>query len=89
MQQLLQRLGRSDLGLVERVQVQLERLRLDDVRRIGRNDERGQRHLRLALQVQPRYLVGIPDIHAEEGQRAPFRQADLRAFRLARDREQQ
>jgi hypothetical protein len=68
-------------GLVEGIQVELERFRFDDVGRIGGRDGR-DRHLRLAAHVQPRHFVGVPDVDAEEGQRAG--QAQLVALLLAR-----
>jgi hypothetical protein len=74
-------------GLVEGIQVQLERLRFDDVGRIGRRRDGRDRHLRLAAHVQPRQFVGIPDVDAEEGQGAG--QAEFVALLLARDGKQQ
>jgi hypothetical protein len=62
-------------------------LRFDDVRRIGRRADGRDRHLRLAAHVQPRQFVGIPDVQAEEGERARDRQ--FVALLLARNREQQ
>ncbi|MNT42398.1 hypothetical protein D3C72_1788170 [compost metagenome] len=82
-----QRFGAVQFGLVERVQVQLERFRLDDVRRIGRRADLGDGHLRLAALVQPRQFIRIPDIEAEERQCAM--QLQLVALALARNRKQQ
>lgn len=49
--------------LVQRVEVQLERLGLDDVGRIGRNGELTNRHHRLARRQQPAQLKAVPVIH--------------------------
>ncbi len=87
LQQGLERVRAVEAGLVERVQVQLERLGLDDVGRIGRHREAGDGHLRLAPLVQPRQFIGVPDVDPEEGQRTL--QAQLVALALARDGEQQ
>nr|GEU28525.1 hypothetical protein [Tanacetum cinerariifolium] len=86
-QQRVQRIDAVETGLVERVQVQLERFRFDDVGRVGRHGDAGNRHLRLAAAVKPRDFVGIPDIDAKERQGAG--QPQFVALALARNREQQ
>src|SRR6185437_11154137 len=66
LQQGAQRGGAGQRLLRETVQVELERLRFDDVRRARRHAELGHRQLRLAVHVQPRQLVGVPDVGTVE-----------------------
>ena len=86
-QQFQQGLGAAEPGLVEGVQVQLEGFRFDDVGRVGRHREGGDRHLRLAAQVQPRDFVGIPQIEAEKRQAGA--DPEFVALGSTRDRKQQ
>src|SRR5690606_34381101 len=73
--------------LVEAVEIELERFRFDQVRRLGRYAEFADRHAGLATRIQPGQFVGIPDVDATERQGAA--EAELLAFRCARDRKQQ
>ena len=70
------------------VQVKLEGLGFDQVRRIRRHLERRGCHPRLAARVQPGQFVGMPAIYAGERQRARV-EADRRAAQGARDGIQQ
>lgn len=76
------RLATIEGGLVEGIEVKLERLRLDDVRRVRRDRELADRHHRLAGRGQPGQLVAVPDIHAAirqglgaQAKLGPFRRA--------------
>ena len=59
--------GIAKAGVVEAVEVELERLALNDVGRLARDGEVHQRHLGLAAQVEPRHLKRRPQIGPEEG----------------------
>src|SRR5579863_4083002 len=87
LEHLAQRIERVDLRLGERAEIQLERLRLDDVRRLGRHVERRDRDLWLAARIQPRELIRVPDIGAEERQLRT--DADRLARLVARNRKEQ
>ncbi|MCY1434427.1 hypothetical protein D9M71_504870 [compost metagenome] len=87
-QRRLKARGIGKRRLVQGVEIELERLRLDDVRRIRRNAEFADRHHRLARRQQPGQLEAVPEVHAFVRQ-GLSRQAQLRPLRGARDREQQ
>jgi hypothetical protein len=74
-------------AVVEAVEVELERLALDDVVAFAGHREVRQRHLRLAAQIEPAELVGRPHIGAQKRRRAHNPQ--LGAFAGARYRKQQ
>ena len=78
---------RRESRLVDRRQVELDRLRLDEPRRLRRHRERRDRDLRLARGVEPAKLVRGPEIDAAERQRGA--EAQLGALRRALDREQE
>ena len=59
--------GIAKAGVVEAVEVELERLALNDVGRLARDGEVHQRHLGLAAQVEPRHLKRRPQIGPEKG----------------------
>ena len=80
--------GVVEAAAVERVEVELERLGLDQVRRRRRQLEARGRHARLAARVEPAQLVGVPAVGADERKRARI-DADVAAPVVARDREQQ
>ncbi|MCY1435075.1 hypothetical protein D9M71_511550 [compost metagenome] len=83
-----QRLGAIEGTLVQRVEVELEGLGFDDVRRIRRNRELADGHHRLAARGQPGQLVAVPDIHAAIRQ-GFCAQAQLSPFGGPGNREQQ
>ena len=68
-------------------EIELQRLRFDDRRRVGWHAEFTDRDLRLAARIEPRDLVRGPQIDAAEGQR----RAQSERFPLARasDRKEQ
>src|SRR3546814_16568200 len=70
-----------------RVEVELERLRLDQLRRGRQHGDRGGGDGGLAARIEPAQLVGVPAIRSLEGQGAA--DAELGAAVRARDREQQ
>ncbi|OMP13454.1 hypothetical protein COLO4_01657 [Corchorus olitorius] len=71
--------------LVQGIEVELEGLGLDDVRRIGGNGEFADGHHRLAGRQQPGQLVAGPDVHAAKRQALPV-QPQLRPLGRPRDR---
>jgi hypothetical protein len=81
---LAQRVRARETFLVEAREIELERLRFDDVRRRRREAELGDGDLGLAARVEPRKLVGVPDVDAVERQR--IADAERFALRSARDR---
>ncbi|MNF82599.1 hypothetical protein D3C84_649080 [compost metagenome] len=88
LQHLLELPGAGIDGLVQRVQVKLERLGLDDVRRIGGNGELADGHHRLAGRRQPGQFVAVPVIHAQVRQGGSG-QPQLVPLGHAGDREEQ
>jgi len=79
--------GVTETGVVEAVEVQLERLALDDVGAFAGHGDMGDGHLGLAAQIEPRQLEGGPQVGPEEGRVTV--DADLLALAKAWDREQQ
>ena len=61
--------GRDRL-LRERAQVELERFRFDDARRVGGNAEATDRGLGLAAPIEPAHLVGGPQVDPAKRKRA-------------------
>src|SRR5690606_39666273 len=78
-----------EAGRVERVEVELERLGLDQAGRIGRYHHGGGAGLRAAAAIQPAKFVGMPAVVADEGKRGTGGQPKLGAGTGTRDREQQ
>ncbi|MNI53467.1 hypothetical protein D3C73_1083000 [compost metagenome] len=85
---LAQGFGAVQTGAVERVQIQLERLRLDQPRRGARHLHGGDGDLRFATRVEPAQLEGVPAVVADERQRGLV-EADLGAGADAGDGKQQ
>ena len=75
-------------GVVEAVEVELERLALDEIGGLAGNREMHERHLRLAAQVEPGQLEGRPQVGAEEGHLSALN-ADFFALGRAGQGEQQ
>ncbi len=65
--------GIRESRVVEAVQVELERLALDDVGGLAGNGDVREGDLRLAAQVQPRQLEGGPQVRPEKGAGCPSR----------------
>ena len=74
-------------AVVEAVEVELERLALDDVVAFAGHREVRQRHLRLATQIEPAELIGRPHVRPQKRRRS--HQPELGAFAGARYRKQQ
>ena len=62
------RLAGREAGVGERVQIELQRLGFDDVRRDAGHHQLGHGHHRLAALVEPGQLIGVPDVLAVERQ---------------------
>ena len=78
--------GISKHRVVEAVEVELERLALDDVGRFAGHGDVRQRHLRFAAWPKPAELKSSPNISAQKRQRS--RQPEFGALGLAGDRVQ-
>ena len=79
----------DDAFLMVAAKIELEGFRFDDVGCRRRNAELGERDVWLAVRIEPRELVSVPDVDAVKRQRSIAIDADRRALRRARDRKQE
>ncbi len=59
---------RAESGHGKRAEIELQRLRFDEVRRFGRHDDLRGRDLGFAVVAEPGEFPRIPDVHAGERQ---------------------